>query len=63
MQNYYQLLQIAQMINQFTEKARDFICLMNVHSKQTIKDLWEKLLTFMASIPYNAAQLQAFMTG
>jgi hypothetical protein len=63
MQNYYQLLQIAHMINQFTEKSRDFVLLMNGHSKQTIKDLWEKLLTFMASIPYTEAQLQEFMTG
>jgi hypothetical protein len=63
MQNYYQLLQIAHMINQFTEKSKDFIELLNRHSKQTIKALWKELLTFMKSIPYDAAQLQAFMTG
>lgn len=63
MQNYYQLLQIAHMINQFAEKSRDLVLLTNAHSKQTIKDLWEKLLTFMASIPYTEAQLQEFMTG
>ncbi len=63
MQNYYQLLQIAHMINQFTEKSRDFIELIKGHSKQTIKDLRGKLLIFMESIPYSEAQLQAFMSG
>jgi len=63
MQNYYQLLQIAHMINQFAEKTAEFVELLKEHSKQTIKALWKNLLTFMASIPYNAEQLQAFMTG
>jgi len=63
LQNYYKLLQIAHIINQFDEKSRDFIELLKGHSKQTIKDLWKKLLTFMESIPYIEAQLQAFMSG
>lgn len=63
MQNYYQLLQIAHMINQFAEKTTEFVELLKEHSKQTIKALWKNLITFMASIPYDAAQLQAFLTG
>lgn len=63
LQNYYQLLQIAHMINQFAEKTAEFVELLKEHSKQTIKALWKNLITFMASIPYNAEQLQAFMTG
>ena len=63
LQNYYQMLQIAHMINQFTEKSRDFIGLMNQHSKQTIKALWKELLTFMKSIPYTPTQLQIFISS
>lgn len=63
MQNYYQMLQIAHMINQFTEKSRDFIELLKQYSKQTIKALWKELLTFMKSIPYTPAQLQEFISG
>lgn len=63
MQNYYQLLQIAHMINQFTEKSKDFIELLNQHSKQTIKALWKELLVFMRSIPYTVVQLQEFISS
>jgi hypothetical protein len=63
MQNYYQLLQIAHMINQFTEKSKDFIELLNRHSKQTIKALWKELLVFMRSIPYTVVQLQEFISS
>lgn len=63
MQNYYQMLQLAHLINQFTEKSGDFIELLNQHSKQTIKALWKELLIFMKSIPYTPAQLKEFISG
>lgn len=63
MQNYYQMLQLAHLINQFTEKSMDFIGLLNQYSKQTIKALWKELLTFMKSIPYTQAQFQEFISG
>ncbi len=63
MQNYYQLLQIAHMINQFVEKSKDVIELMNEYSKQTIKALWRELSVFLKSIPYTVAQLQKFISG
>jgi hypothetical protein len=47
MQNYYQILQIAHMINQFVERACQVIALMALHSKQTIVDLWKKLYLFL----------------
>ena len=52
MQNYYQLLQIAHMINQFVEASKEFIGLMMEHSKQTIVDLWKKLLAYLIMIPH-----------
>jgi len=62
MQNYYQLLQIAHMINQFVEKYTDVSDLMHGHSKQTIAALWKDLITFMKSIPYSHDQLLIFLS-
>ena len=39
MQNYYQLLQIAHMINQLSERSKQVVALLEEHSKQTIMDL------------------------
>lgn len=47
MQNYYQILQIAHMINQFIERTNQIVTLMKLHSKQTINDLWKKLYLFL----------------
>ena len=47
MQNYYQLLQIAHMINQFTERSAVFIGLLQEYSKQTIVAMWKELMGFM----------------
>jgi hypothetical protein len=38
MQNYYQLLQIAQMINQLAERSAQIVARLEEHSKQTIVD-------------------------
>lgn len=42
MQNYYRLMQIAHMIVQLVERAREVIELKEEHSKQTWIDLWKK---------------------
>lgn len=47
MQNYYQLLQIAHMINQLVERSRQIVEIMNEHSKQTIVDLWKKMIAYL----------------
>lgn len=60
MQNYYQLLQIAHMINQLVERSRLIVEIMNEHSKQTIVDLWKKMIAYLTifqgewiiSLPY-----------
>ena len=63
MQNYYQMLQLAHMINQFVEKSVDLIELLKEHSKQTLVDLWKDLCTFMHSIPYTEEQLADFLSS
>ena len=40
MKNYYTLLQIAHVINQLTEKSRAVVQLLKIHSKRTVKHLW-----------------------
>ena len=47
MQNYYQLLQIAHMINQLVERTGVFMDLLHEHSKQTIVALWKDFLGYM----------------
>jgi len=47
MQNYYQLLQIAHMINQLVERSRQIVEIMSEHSKQTIIDLWQKMIAYL----------------
>ena len=47
MQNYYQLLQIAHMINQLVERTRLVVELIKEHSKQTLIDLWKKMIAYL----------------
>lgn len=47
MQNYYQLLQIAHMINQLAERSKPVVALLEEHSKQTIMDLWRKMIAYL----------------
>jgi hypothetical protein len=47
MQNYYQLLQIAHIINQLVEQSKQVIALLEEHSKQTIVDLWRKMIAYL----------------
>lgn len=47
MQNYYQLLQIAHMINQLAERSKQVIALLAEHSKQTIVNLWRKMIAYL----------------
>lgn len=62
MRNYYQLIQIAHMINQFIEKSSSLDKLLNEHSKQTIKALWKELVTYLKSIPHSQEQLLIFLS-
>lgn len=54
MQNYYQILQVAHMINQLASQTNQFIELMAEHSKQTIVDLWKKLFLFLMTFEEQA---------
>jgi len=63
MQNYYHIMQIAHMINQFAEKSFDVEMLLNQHTGQTIKALWKDLITFLKTMPYTHKQLMAFLSS
>jgi hypothetical protein len=60
MRNYYQLLQIAHMINQLVERSNEVVNILREHSKQTIVDLWKKMIAYLTifqseeinSVPY-----------
>jgi hypothetical protein len=52
MQNYYQLLQIAHMINQLVERSKQVVNILMEHSKQTIVDLWKKLIAYLTMFQY-----------
>ena len=47
MQNYYQLLQMAHMINQLVERSNEVVNILREHSKQTIVDLWKKMIAYL----------------
>jgi hypothetical protein len=47
MQNYYLLLQIAHMINQLVERSKQVVDILKEHSKQTIVDLWKKMMAYL----------------
>lgn len=51
MQNYYHILQMAHMINQLVERKKEVIQVLGEHSKQTIVDLWKKLIGFLTMVP------------
>lgn len=53
MQNYYLILQIAHMINQLVEHKKEVIQIIREHSKQTIVDLWKKLIGFLTMVPFH----------
>lgn len=63
MKNYYLVMQIAHLINQFAEKSSEISGLIGQHSKQTVLALWKDLITFMKTVPLQTGQLQAFLSG
>lgn len=53
MQNYYQMLQIAHMINFFVESHNTTIELMGEHSKTTVANLWDNLKAYLRFISHS----------
>jgi hypothetical protein len=51
MQNYYHLLQIAHLINQLAERTKQVVAILREHSKQTIVDLWKKMMAYLTIFP------------
>jgi len=54
LKNCYALLQIAHFINQLVEKSEPVIVMLKMHSKETIRNIWSNLISYMVMImPYN----------
>ena len=62
MQNYYQLLQIAHMINQLVERSKQVVDILLEHSKQTIVDLWKKMISYLTMI-YELQTIEPYPPG
>ena len=63
MQNYYQLLQIAHLINQLVERTKQVVAILTEHSKETIVDLWKKMIAFLTIFPCEETTLQPYQPG
>ena len=63
MQNYYQLRQIAHAINQLVERSNEVVKLLKEHSKQTIIDLWKKLISFLTMINSESNTIEPYQPG
>lgn len=63
MQNYYQTMQIAHMINQLVERTKAVLEIISEHSKQTIVDLWKKLIACLTLICCDQETLVPYQTG
>lgn len=50
MKNCYTLLQIAHFINQLIEKGKVVVAILREYSKQTIKNIWSNLISYMLMI-------------
>ena len=63
LQNYYQLLQIAHMINQLVERSNAVVEIMMEHSKQTIVDLWKKMIAYLIFFECNETIMKPYQPG
>ena len=63
MQNYYQCLQIAHMINQLVERTKQVVELLREHSKETIVNLWKKMIAFMTIFSWEESSPQPDQPG
>jgi len=48
LKNYYQSMLLAHTINQFVEKSTEVAALLAAHSKETITNLWKRLLSYFS---------------
>jgi len=48
LKNYYQSMLMAHTINQFVEKSTEVAALLVAHSKETIANLWKRLLAYFS---------------
>ena len=62
MQNYYQLCQIAHAINQLVERSNEVVELMKEYSRQTMVDLWKKMISYLTMI-YELQTIEPYPPG
>jgi|GEM_PF-3144810 hypothetical protein len=48
LKNYYQSMLLAHTINQFVEKSSEVAALLAAHGKETIGNLWKRLLAYFS---------------
>jgi hypothetical protein len=53
LQNYYTCLQIAHAVNQLLEGSKEVMEILKEHSKETIRNIWQNLISYMIMVnPY-----------
>jgi len=63
MQNYYLLMQIAHMINQLVERSYQVVEILQEHSKQTIVNLWKKMMAYLTIFQCEETCLTPYQPG
>ncbi len=61
LKNYYQSMLLAHAINQFVEKSTGVAALLAAHSKETIANLWKRLLTYFSENKIKRGEYEKMM--
>jgi len=59
--NYYQSMMLAHMINQFAEKSTEIIQMLTLHSKNTIINMWKRLLAYFTEVEIDDREYDQFV--
>jgi hypothetical protein len=57
LQNYYTCLQIAHAINQLLERSKEIVEILKEHSKETIRNIWANLISYMVMVTPDKSML------
>ena len=59
--NYYQCMMLAHMINQFVKKSTEIVQMLTLHSKNTIINLWKRLLAYFTEVEIDDREYDQFV--
>ena len=59
--NYYQCMMLAHMINQFVEKSTEVVQMLALHSKNTVINLWKRLLAYFTEVEVDSREYGQFV--